>query len=246
MKQIYFLLIVFVFIASCKGQNNPLPVGKSVATIAGDTVSELGNNIRCIFQDAENTMWFVTDGEGGYKYRNKTLVHLADKQGLCPNYAKTVLPHTSPIQKDTGSRFAYDIYSTCTDRNGHVWFGTCTAGVCRYDGKSYTWLDNRELGAPVRAIFEDKNGTIWFGTNGYGLLSYKGAGSPQTGNPGLTNFTTEHKLGNPDFLKTFVGKEGTLARVWTITDDLEGNLWIGTIDAGVWMYDGKKTKKLYA
>ena len=30
-----------------------------------------------------------------------------------------------------------------------------------------------------------------------------------------------------------------MARVWTITDDKQGNLWIGTIDAGVWMFDGK-------
>ena len=31
---------------------------------------------------------------------------------------------------------------------------------------------------------------------------------------------------------------GTLARVWTIAEDNTGNLWIGTIDSGVWRYDG--------
>lgn len=34
-------------------------------------------------------------------------------------------------------------------------------------------------------------------------------------------------------------KHGTLARVWTINEDNNGNLWIGTIDACVWRYDGK-------
>jgi ligand-binding sensor domain-containing protein len=30
-----------------------------------------------------------------------------------------------------------------------------------------------------------------------------------------------------------------LARPWALHEDLLGNLWIGTIDAGVWKYDGK-------
>jgi len=45
-------------------------------------------------------------------------------------------------------------------------------------------------------------------------------------------------LANPDFLKKLPGKEGTLARPWTMNEDDKGNLWIGTIDAGVWKYDG--------
>ena len=55
----------------------------------------------------------------------------------------------------------------------------------------------------------------------------------------LTNFTKEKNLENPGFLKNLESKPGTLARVWTITDDKKGNLWIGTIDAGDWMFDGK-------
>lgn len=145
---------------------------------------------------------------------------------------KNHLPHTSPLKNENNNRFHYDIYCTYKDSKGNLWFGTCTAGVCKYDGKNYTWLDNMELGAPVRSIFEDKNGTIWIGNNGYGLFSYDGKT--------LTNFTKEHKLENPEFIKTFSSKEGTLARVWTIADDKQGNLWIGTIDAGVWLFDGKK------
>ncbi|MGB3075409.1 MAG: two-component regulator propeller domain-containing protein, partial [Chitinophagales bacterium] len=30
-----------------------------------------------------------------------------------------------------------------------------------------------------------------------------------------------------------------LARVWTINEDNNGNLWIGTYDAGVWRFDGE-------
>ena len=31
----------------------------------------------------------------------------------------------------------------------------------------------------------------------------------------------------------------TLARVWSVNEDNNGNIWIGTYDAGVWCYDGK-------
>lgn len=46
-------------------------------------------------------------------------------------------------------------------------------------------------------------------------------------------------MGNADFNKNFERKAGTLARVWTITDDKKGNLRIGTIDNGVGMWNGK-------
>ncbi len=295
LNHIYPLLILLVFFPSCKGQDQKSIENKSeqvAKAIAGDTVSEIGGAIRCIFQDSKNNFWFATDGEGVFKYDGKKMVQFTSKHGLSSNFVwnvqegkngniwlktkdgicyfdgkefKTIpadtsalqttnynylndellveyyyngkslvkiqLPKTSPLKNDNNSRFQYDIYCTCKDRNGNLWFGTCTAGVCKYDGKTYTWLDNKELGAPVRSIFEDKNGTIWMGNNGYGLFRYDGKS--------LTNITKEKKLENPNFIKTFESKEGTLARVWTITDDKQGNLWVGTIDAGAWMFDGK-------
>lgn len=287
---LFSILMVFT---SCNGQNKEKVEGKSETTteiIVGDTVSEIGKNIRCIFQDSKNNFWFATDGEGVFKYDGETLIQITDKHGLCSKFVWNVqegkdgkiwfktreaicffdgkefvtkqpdenvtqtedyknadllieycyngkslikfqLPQTSPIKNDNHSLNLYGVYCTFKDSKGNLWFGTDSRGVCKYDGKTFTWLDNKELGLAVRSIFEDKNGNIWIGNNGYGLLRYDGKT--------LTNFTKEHKLENPDFLKELKSKEGTLARVWTITDDKQGNLWIGTIDAGVWMYDGK-------
>lgn len=144
--------------------------------------------------------------------------------------SKIQIPHTSPIQNEDNKRHHYDIYSTCKDRYGNVWFGTCTAGICKYDGQSFVWFDNKELGAAIRDIYEDKNGTIWAGNNGDGLFRYDGKN--------FINFSREQGLQNPDFEKYPIGKPGLLSRVWKITADKQGNLWAGTIDNGVWMYDG--------
>lgn len=285
-------VVILAVFTSCSGQNQRPAESKleqTASTVLGDTVSEIGGEIRCIFQDSKNSFWFATNGEGVFRHDDKKIIQFTDKHGLCSNFVwivqeakdgrmwfktrdgicyfdgntfttkqadendtqsidclhdellvdycygeksllKIQLPKTSPLNKDHNSRFAYDIYCMCKDRNNNLWFGTCEKGVCKYDGKTFTWLDYKELGAPVRSIFEDRNEVIWIGNNGYGLFRYDGKT--------LTNITKEHKLENPDFLKNFGSKEGTLARVWSITDDKQGNLWIGTIDAGVWMFDG--------
>jgi ligand-binding sensor domain-containing protein len=84
----------------------------------------------------------------------------------------------------------------------------------------------------VRCLFQDKKGDLWFGNNGAGLFRYDGKT--------LTNFTEQKGLGDPTFLKDHrvADTKGTLARVWTITDDTVGNLWVGTIDAGLWKLGG--------
>lgn len=298
---LFSILTIFI---SCSEQNQASVESKheeTISTITGDTVYEIGREIRCIFQDSQNDIWFATNGEGVFKYDGKTIIQYTDKHGLPSNFvwdvqegkdgniwfrtnvrpadtdaicyfdgkkfitiqpdtsnlkainynykenellfdycydgkslSKIQLPHTSPIQNEENKRHHYDIYSTCRDSKGNVWFGTCTAGVCKYDGKTYTWFDYKELGAAIRSIFEDKNGIIWIGNNGNGLFRYDGKN--------LTNFSREKNLHNYDFEKYPVGKAGMLSRVWTITDDKQGNLWAGTIDNGVWMFDGKTVR----
>lgn len=139
------------------------------------------------------------------------------------------LPQTSRLNKNF-SVAPYAIYCSFRDSKGNTWFGTESRGVCKYDGKTFTWLDEEVLGLPIRSIFEDKKGNIWIGNNGYGLFRYDGKT--------LTSITKEYQLENPGFRTTLKGKEGTLARVWVITGDQQGNLWIGTIDAGLWKYNG--------
>lgn len=100
-----------------------------------------------------------------------------------------------------------------------------------FDGQSFTWFKEKGLaGTAVRSLFEAKDGSLWFGDDGSGLFRYDGKS--------LNNFTAENGLSNEAFVKTGNAGIGTLARIMAINEDDAGNLWIGTIDAGVWRYDG--------
>lgn len=144
----------------------------------------------------------------------------------------TISPPTYQPERNNLSR-PYSVYSDLIDRDGQAWFGTEQKGVCRFDGASTTWFTEAGLSdAAVRCLFQDKKGNLWFGNNGAGLFRYDGKT--------LTNLTEQRGLGNPAFLEDhgIVNTSGTLARVWSITDDSAGNLWAGTIDAGLWKLSG--------
>ncbi len=61
--------------------------------------------------------------------------------------------------------------------------------------------------------------------------------SLKTDEKSVINFTEEKKLSNNEFKTSGKSGPGTLARVYAINEDNDGNLWIGTVDAGVWRYN---------
>ena len=174
-----------------------------------------------VWRKEPGNLWFSGGANGGiYRYDGNSF----------SNYR---FPGDEPESPSSSRPYSlYDIYCIFEDRAGNLWFGTQNKGVCRFDGKNLSWfVDEGLAGAAVRTIFQDKAGNLWFGNNGYGLFRYDGKY--------LRNITAEKGLDNPGFLEKFQEKEGTLARVWAINEDTDGNLWIGTIDAGAWRYDGK-------
>ena len=128
----------------------------------------------------------------------------------------------------------YQIYSYLVDSSGTAWFGTQSEGVARFEGKKISYITGKNLNGPaVRTIFRDRAGMMWFGNNGGGLFRFDGKN--------LRNITMENGLGNPAFLEgRLTGNVNSLARVWTINEDSNGKLWIGTIDAGLWTISGER------
>lgn len=195
--------------------------GQTFTTFTNKEKLQLSNGADIDWKIEPNDLWFYAGG-GVYRYNSNSLVYLPLEK---PNFNFTQ-SQSSPYNL---SRYA--VYSTIKDKKGNVWFGTQAQGVCRYDGKSFTWFTEKGLSGPaVLGLFEDSKGNIWFGNNGAGLFRYDGKS--------FINFTEEKGLGNKEFKASGKSGIGTLARIYTINEDNDGNLWIGTVDSGVWKYDG--------
>ncbi|MBL8885166.1 MAG: hypothetical protein JNK16_00780 [Phycisphaerales bacterium] len=122
----------------------------------------------------------------------------------------------------------YAVYSVHRGRDGAIWFGTESRGVCRYDGKSFTWFRDKDLDkSAVRTIFQDSRGDVWMGNSGVGLFRYDGKQ--------LRNFGDDNGIGNRTWLQgSLIRMPGTIGDPHAITEDRDGNLWIAAFDSSVW------------
>ncbi|MGL4596775.1 MAG: ligand-binding sensor domain-containing protein [Bacteroidia bacterium] len=195
--------------------------GKNFSTFPNAELAETTSKDKKWSNDPSD-LWFKM-ASGAYVFNGQSFQYLPLPS--TPQDSNRAQTATSPLNQ-------FAVYEIMKDRAGNIWFGTQSLGVCRYDGKTFRWFSDDGLGGPaVRALFEDKNGMIWFGNNGGGLFRYDGKT--------VTNFTREKGLNNDAFFKTGASGPHTLARVWSINEDKNGVLWVATIDAGVWRYDGK-------
>ncbi|RYD78689.1 MAG: hypothetical protein EOP53_10805, partial [Sphingobacteriales bacterium] len=178
-------------------------------------------------------LWFKgeTGKNGPYRWDGKTLYHLEFPKHFLSDEYYAKYPNTawSP----------YEIYNIYQDHKGNVWFGTGSFGVCRYDGKSLSWLYEDHLthiagGGTfgIRSILEDKNGQFWFSNTSY---RYDMSDSISTlKDRTLINYKKE--TGIADF-KAPDGK--SMIYFLSAVEDNFGNMWMVTYEQGVWKYDEK-------
>jgi ligand-binding sensor domain-containing protein len=123
----------------------------------------------------------------------------------------------APTPPDEEAQISEYVREVFQDREGHFWFGTNGDGVCRYDGKSLTYLSVEQGfgGRAVRGILQDSDGVMWFATDG-GVSRFE--------NGKFTNYTGANGLSSN--------------QVWSMMRDRAGTIWVGTQE-GVCRFDGK-------
>lgn len=202
--------------------------GKSIRNITADDF-RLPSTIKSegpsqIFLD---DFWFGGGTENGAYRHNRGKFE----------YFPFPIPATDTLSKKTPYNL-YQVFSLHQDRSNILWFGTVSMGVIRYDGQSFTYINEKGLDLAVRSIFQDSKGDIWFGNNGGGLFKYDFE-APQEKR--LRNIAQEKQL-DKAFIQTNSKEEegaGSMSRIWAIAEDKFDNLWFGTADSGVWYYDRK-------
>lgn len=121
---------------------------------------------------------------------------------------RTVLPDAEGKREPAGS--------VGIGTGGALWVGTRGAGLKRIDRLKGTTLHRYEefLGRDILAVFEDSTRALWVSTAGRGV----------------------HRLLNDGSRTVYTTADGLPSNiVWAITEDRDGNVWLGT-DAGCVRY----------
>ncbi|MXV15046.1 ligand-binding sensor domain-containing protein [Hufsiella ginkgonis] len=243
---VYTLFLIFVFCASCKGQNKTGPPKGNTRSETKEVTTSYGPNriVRTIKQDKKGDIW-IASWEGIFRYDGRSFTNITGKV--------------------SSARF----FSVLEDSKGNLWFGSIGSGVYYYDGKSFQNFTTRDglLNNDVGSIYEDKKGDIWFGVFGGAsrydgksfhnyIINGDGMSEDRTGKtfpyrpPYEVNSIIEDGTGKFWFAtrgNTFVydGKAFTVfthedkpfKNVRSIIEDNKGNIWLGGPD-GLWRYDG--------
>ena len=189
-----------------------------------------------IIEDSRGNLWISTWATGVCMYNSRNFTNYDKYSGLLSNY----------------------IWSIFEDSKGNIWFGSDGSGVANYNGDRFVnfSVEDGLAGTVVYDILEDERGNIWFATNN-GLTKFDGkefytyrAENGLGGNTildihlGMNNrilITTENGFSIFDgvLFTLYSSKNGLKSEnTNSIFEDSEGNIWIGSLDAGICLFDG--------
>jgi len=118
------------------------------------------------------------------------------------------------------------------DAAGHMWFARDGYGAYQYDGTSFTHYRKQDglLSNNVMEITFDDEGHVWFGMR----VGEKDHPDPnQRSGPGGVNRLVDGKIVSFPDIDGFTTND-----VYEIHKDRLGNIWIATVENGVYKYDG--------
>ena len=261
-------LVAFTLVGCATGQEpTPGPAAPQLLpfTYAPRQDGAVNGGVRAILQDRSGDYWFGSHFEGVCRVGRDGVRHFTRADGLSDDQVRAIqeAPDGS-IWFDNGvgvSRFdgkritapvdrEHSLLSTWALAPDDLWFKS--NGSIGFDGASFTTIDGARMGLRegegmphVRCVFEDSRGRVWIGNNGGGVVVVDGDATL-----GLAPLAGTGKallrMGAPLTSSADVNRDRSLQRVFSIGEDRDGNIWIGTIDGGAWRYDGRGLRRFSA
>ena len=193
---------------------------------------------------APDDLWFKSNGSTGFDEREREAGVYRMHGGRLTYLA---LPLPEPLRSDDG----YSVTGFAKGKGGRIWIATYNA-VFGFDGASFTTIDGARMGLRegegmphVRCVFEDSRGRLWIGNNGVGVVVVDGDATFGLA-PLAGTGEALPRMGAPLTSSADVNRDRSLQRVFSIGEDRDGNIWIGTIAGGAWRYDGRGLRQFSA
>jgi len=183
------------------------------------------NKIRALSFDPDGNLWIGTYEDGISMYNGQTWTNYTQDDGLFNNMVYCIHADNSSniwigtrnnhLTKFDGTGFDHfpvnpqpsgmgHIHAIYADQDDNLWAGSCLTGLSMYDEDNWTHYINN-LNSFINAIYCTSQGDVCIGQSPLGAFRYR-KGSWQ-------NFPPENGTG--------------LEFVYTISEDAEGNIWIG-------------------
>src|SRR5450759_3573740 len=204
-------------------------------------------NPTCLLEDKVGNIWFGTYNGGIYKYiMSENRMEFIDlpKAGIKSNWVTCLTQDRKGrvwigtweggIAVSEGGilrKFDADngfkptrIYKIIEDVEGNILIADQNNGLTIFKGDAFVTINEKEIlpDPNVNAIYQDKAGEVWFGTN-------KGISRYLPGSDKKPVIYDRSKNAIPEYIKFF-------------REDKGGNLWIGSDNGGVVLYNMKTSK----
>lgn len=219
---------------------NPLTEELKFSQITKENSGLSSNNNRRIIQDSFGNIWIANYSMGidfiaksaasinTLQYMGKALEEVTglycDHQGnlwigrdnLMSLYQNGKLMQTWNFSSYL-SNSSSSIYVFEEDKKGNIWFGTSDNGVLKFNPHTHSFTRiNYAQNLDVHALCENAQGKMWVGTEA-GIFSVE-----------------NDKINKEQELNRQMGKNPTI--IYSIKEDNYGQIWIGTLDRGVFVF----------
>lgn len=203
-----------IWIGSDKGLSrfNRSDLTRELFTMPDGKQPFLGIKVDEIFHQSKGIMWIGT----------KTGLYYVDRD-------KNILVKMVHSESENRSLAANEVKSIYQDAHGDLWVGTFPSGISFLNRNNLVFqtikaADGGLSHASVLSLLEDSNKNIWIGTDGGGITLF------ENGQPNPVYFKA-----NPDDPRD--NRTINDNAVLSLAEGEDGNIWIGTWNGGVNVYD---------
>lgn len=210
----------------------------------------LSNKVISICEDHNNRIWIGMEYDGISIYDKKQKIHTHISQSA-----------------DTYSLGSNKVWCFYYDNENTMWVGTMRNGISYYNKDFSPFIQTTlPIKHDISCLTEDENSNLWFGTDGGGIYEITSTGgivqfSKEKGNSFSDKIVCMYRDSkNRIWVGTYLDGFGYYQNgkfhqypyseafprnpinnsIWSITEDNQGNLWLGNLNCGLHVYNPDK------